>query len=326
MFNVITRSGSNQFHGALYEFFRNSDLNANDFFANRGGIGIAPFKYNQFGGTLGGPVWIPKVYNGHNKTFFFVSVESVRFLQGVTFSGSVPNAQQLSGDFSNLRNAAGQLITIYDPATTVQNGTTYTRAAFPGNIIPPSRINAVSKNIIAYMPSPTGPGAQYTGTGNFVRNGSNKIDKDTVSYRVDHYFSDKNRAFARYSADDTPYIRAGVYGSDVASPSAGPQTFGRRNSVVEDDQTFTPTLLMTLRYSFTRLSNFRTPFSAGFDITSLGLPAGLAKQLSRPPRFRTSPSPAIAWPVPSRTSSREGCWARPTIFSWAKARMRCKVS
>jgi hypothetical protein len=279
VFNVITRSGSNQFHGALYEFFRNSDLNANDFFSNRGGLAIAPFKYNQFGGTLGGPVWIPKVYNGRNKTFFFVSEESVRFIQGVTFSGSVPTQQQLSGDFSNTRNAAGQLVTIYDPATTVPSGTAFVRSAFPGNIVPASRINAVAKNIIPYMPTPTGAGAQYTGTGNFVRNDSNRISKDTGSVKVDQYFSEKNRAFARYSIDSTPWNRAGVYGSNPASPSAGPQTFVRSNGVIEDDHTFTPTLLMTLRYAYTRLTNARTPFSAGFDITKLGFPAGLGAQL-----------------------------------------------
>ncbi len=284
VFNVITRSGTNQFHGALYEFFRNNVLNANDFFANRGGLPISPFRYNQFGGTLGGPVWIPKIYNGRNKTFFFVSVESVRFIQGVTFSGSVPTPQQLSGDFSNTRNAAGQLITIYDPATTVPNGASFIRTAFPGNIIPASRIDPVAKNIAAYIPAPTSAGVQYTGTGNFVRNDSNRINKDAVSYKVDHYFSEKNRFFARYSADDTPFLRAGVYGSSPASPSAGPQTFGRRNSVVEDDHTFTPSVLMTLRYSFTRLSNARSPFSSGFDITKLGFPASLAPQL-RPASF-----------------------------------------
>jgi len=279
VFNVITRSGTNGFHGVLYEFFRNNVLNANDFFANRGGLGLAPFRYNQFGGTLGGPVWIPKVYDGRNKTFFFVSEESVRFIQGVTFTGSLPTPQQLAGDFSNTRNQAGQLVTIYDPATTVANGSAFVRTAFPGNIIPASRINPVSKNIAGYMPAPNTAGAPFTGTGNFVRNDSNVIKKDQVSYKVDHYFSDKNRVFVRYSADDTPWVRAGVYGSNVASPSAGSQTFGRRNSVIQDTQTFSPTLLATMRFSFTRLSNLRAPFSKGFDISSLGFPKSLAAQL-----------------------------------------------
>ncbi|HLJ15249.1 MAG TPA: TonB-dependent receptor [Bryobacteraceae bacterium] len=281
VFNVVTRSGTNDFHGSLYEFFRNDKLNANDFFANRGGNARAPFKYNQFGGTLGGPVLLPKIYNGKNRTFFFVSVEKVRFIQGMTFVGTEPTPQQLAGDFSNARNASGQLITIYDPATTTPNGSGgYTRSAFPGNIIPASRINPVSLAISKYIPAPNQAGALFTGVGNYSRVDANRINKDTVSYKVDHYFTENNRFFARYSADDTPDVRAAAYGVDnPASPSAGPQIFGRRNSVVEDTQTFSPTWLATIRYSLTRLSNFRTPFSNGFDITKLGLPSSLAAQL-----------------------------------------------
>src|SRR5207248_5533376 len=107
----------------------------------------------------------------------------------------------------------------------------------------------------------------------------NKTNKDTGSYKVDHYFSDKNRVFARYSADDTPLVRAGVYGADnPASPSAGPQTFGRRNTVVQDTHNFSPTWLGTFRYSYTRLGNFRVPFSNGFDATQLGLTGSLVVQ------------------------------------------------
>ncbi|MEO7143559.1 MAG: carboxypeptidase regulatory-like domain-containing protein, partial [Bryobacteraceae bacterium] len=287
VFNVITRSGTNEYHGSLYEFFRNDKLNANDFFANRAGNARSPFKFNQFGGTLGGPVSIPKIYNGKNRTFFFVSVESVRFIQGVTFVGSVPKPQELAGDFSNTRNANGQLITIYDPLTTVPNpnGSGYIRSAFPGNVIPASRFNPVALNLAKYLPAPNTAGARFTGVNNFTRGDANRINKDTVSYRVDHHFSDANRIFARYSADDTPDIRAGVYGqTNPGSPTAGPQIFGRRNSVVEDTQTFSPTWLAVFRYSFTRLSNFRPSFSDGFDITKLGLPASLAAQL-RPHAF-----------------------------------------
>jgi hypothetical protein len=280
VFNVVTRSGTNEFHGSLYEFFRNDKLNANDFFANRGGTARAPFKFNQFGGTVGGPVWAPKVYNGRNRTFFFVSIEKVRFIQGMTFVGTEPKPQELAGDFSNTRNAAGQLITIYDPKTTAPSGSSFIRSVFPGNMIPGARFNAVSLAIAKYLPAPNLPGAPFSGVGNFVRTDANRINKDTGSYKVDHYFSQKNRFFARYSADVTPDIRAPAYGiSNIASPSAGPQIFGRRNAVAEDTHTFTPTWLATVRMSFTRLGNFRSAFSDGFDITRLGLPASLAAQL-----------------------------------------------
>src|SRR5580692_7229383 len=107
VFNVVTRSGGNEFHGNLYEFFRNTQLNANDFFSNNAGNARAPFKYNQFGGTLGGPVYIPKIYNGRNKTFWFFSYE--QFLQATfyTFSPTAPVPAYLQGNFSNDRTAAG---------------------------------------------------------------------------------------------------------------------------------------------------------------------------------------------------------------------------
>ncbi|HYO83915.1 MAG TPA: carboxypeptidase regulatory-like domain-containing protein, partial [Bryobacteraceae bacterium] len=233
VFNVVTRSGSNQLHFSAYEFFRNDKLNANDYFANSAGRARPPFKFNQFGGTIGGPVLIPKLYDGRNRTFFFVSVELVRFIQGITFNATTPRPEQLAGDFSNLRNAAGVPVTIYDPATTTANAAGgFTRTAFPGNIIPRNRFNPVASRILAFMPAPNAQGTA-TGTNNYVRTDANKVDKDTVSYRVDHSFNQANRLFARYSADDSPWIRAAVYGSDnPASPVAGPQTFGRRNTVV----------------------------------------------------------------------------------------------
>ena len=279
VFNVITRSGTNQFHGDLYEFFRNDQLNANDFFANRGGTRRPPFKFNQFGGTLGGPVWVPKVYNGKNRTFFFVSHEAVRFIQGVTFVGTIPKAQELAGDFSNTRNTSGQLITIYDPATTTASGSGFVRTAFPGNIVPAERISPVARNIAKYLPAPNQAGSPFTGVNDYVRTDGSKTNKDSGSYKVDEYFSDRNRMFGRYSADDTPWVRAGAYGADnIASPSAGPQVFGRRNAVVQDIHNFSPTWLATVRYSFTRLANFRNPYSYGFDSSQLGLPASLTTQ------------------------------------------------
>jgi hypothetical protein len=298
IFNVVTRSGGNDFHGNLYEFFRNDKLNANDFFANRGGTPPPPFKFNQFGGTFGGPVWIPKVYNGKNKTFFFVSHEAVRFVQGNTFVATLPIPQELAGDFSNTRNAAGQLITIYDPASTTSSGSGFVRTAFPGNTIPANRINAVTRAIAKFLPAPNQAGAPFTHINDYVRTDGNKTNKDSGSYKVDHYFSEKNRMFGRYSADDTPLVRAGVYGaSNIASPSAGPQTFGRRNAVVQDTDNFTPTWLATFRYSFTRLGNFRVPFSNGFDSTQLGFPASVASQ------FPTAAFPDITITGFSATSS-----------------------
>jgi Carboxypeptidase regulatory-like domain len=286
IFNVITKTGTNDPHFTLYEFFRNDKLNANDFFANKGGSARPPFKFNQFGGSVGPPVQIPHVYNGRNKTFFFGNFELVRFVQGLSFTGTEPTTQQLAGDFSQTRNAAGAAIQIYDPLSTAATpGGGFTRTAFPGNIIPADRIDPVARNILKYFPAPNTAGNPITGVNNFSRTDGNTVTKNTMSIRADHYFSERNRLFGRFSYDDTPFVRAAPYGrNDPGSPGTGPQDFNRKNAVIEDDHTFSPSLLGTFRYSITRLTNVRTAFSQGFDITTLGLPASVKQQVF-PPAF-----------------------------------------
>ncbi len=288
VFNVVTKSGTNELHGDAYDFLRNNDLDATDFFANRAGKSPPPLKFNQFGGVLGGPVVIPKVYNGKNKTFFFVSTELVRYIQGITFTGTVPNPAELTGNFSNDRNAAGKPIVIYDPATTRPNpsGSGYVRTPFPGNIIPANRISPISTTIASYLPAPNTVGAPFTGANNYARTDSNNITKNTFSTRLDQNFSDLTRMFIRYSYDDTPWTRASPYGpSDPGSPAFGPQDFTRYNSVAEFDHIFSPTLIGTLRASFSRLSNFRGPISEGFNIAQLGFPSNLAAEIGAPAAF-----------------------------------------
>ena len=276
VFNVVTKSGANDLTFTAYEFLRNDKLNANDFFANRAGRKPAPFRFNQFGGVIGGPVVIPGVYNGKNRTFFFGSAELVRFSQGMTWTATVPTAEQLQGNFSNSKTAAGQLITVFDPASTASNGSGgFIRTAFPGNQIPVSRFDAVSKNILKYWPAPNAAGST-----NFVRTDSNTIEKDTWSMRLDHNFSDRNRFFGRYSYDLTPWTRSATYGADnPASPTFGAQTFTRYNAVVEDTHVFSPSMVATVRGSWSRLSNFRHAYGYGFDSTSLGFSQSLAKQM-----------------------------------------------
>jgi len=111
--NVVTKTGTNQFHGALYEFLRNNIFNANDFFSNRAGREQPPFRFNQFGGTIGGPI-------RKNTTFFFFAYEGLRWTRGMTVQGTLPTELQRAGDFSATRNQNGGLINVYDP-TTVQD-------------------------------------------------------------------------------------------------------------------------------------------------------------------------------------------------------------
>ena len=288
VFSVVTKSGTNDLHFGLYEFFRNDQLNANDWFANRAGTKRAPFRFNQFGGTVGGPVMIPKLYDGRNRTFFFFNTEIVRFIQGQTFTATLPDPRQLTGDFSNARLPDSRLVTIFDPTSVTANPAGgFLRTPFPGNIVPGNRIDPVARNVGRLFPAPTAAGAPL-GAVNYTRTAGNVVPKDSYSIRGDHNFNSANRLFARYSYDNTPYNRAPVYGDQLRNiaPTAGPQVFRRWNAVVEDTHVFSPSLLGTFRYSATRLINFRRPYSDGFDIESLGLPsymrAGMVDPISLP--------------------------------------------
>lgn len=284
VFNVVTRSGTNEIHFSLYEFFRNDKLNANDYFANRSGTRRAPFRFNQFGGTFGGPVVIPRLYSGKNRTFFFASTEIVRFIQGVTFTGTLPDPRHLTGDLSTARLADGRLVTVYDPATLEPNPAGgFRRQPFPGNVIPANRIDPVARNVAKLIPAPTSPGSPL-GVVNYTRTAGNRVPKDTYSFRLDHHVSSNDRVFARYSFDDTPWIRAPAYGDEYrnVAPTAGPQVFTRWNSVAEYSHVFSPTLLGLLRYSAARLINFRRPYSDNFDLESLGLPSYMRQGMVDP--------------------------------------------
>jgi hypothetical protein len=287
VFNVVTKSGSNDWHFTLYEFLRNDKLNASNWFANLAGQAPPPLKFNQFGGVFGGPVILPKLYNGRNRTFFFVNTELVRYVQGVTYTATVPNPTELAGNFSADKNAAGQAITIYNPFSSRSNGSGgYVRDPFPGNIIPLNLINPVSKAMLAYFPASNTAGSGPTNQNNYALTAGNDIQKNTYSVRLDHNFSGATRFFARYSYDDSPYVRASPYGpADLGSPGFGAQDFTRYNTVAEGDHIFSPTLIGMLRASFARLANFRGPISEGFDITKLGLPASLASQIGAPAAF-----------------------------------------
>jgi outer membrane receptor protein involved in Fe transport len=287
IFNIVTRSGTNEFHGTAYDYLRNDKLNANTFFGNRAGTKRPPFRFNQFGATIGGPIDLPEKvfgplkYAGKNRSFFFFSYEAVRFSQGGTYIGTVPTLLQRAGDFSQTRNAAGNVIPIYDPATTRPNPNVagqFLRDQFQGNVIPRNRWNPVFVKMLDFIPLPNAAGNANTAAGNYVVSTANRISKDTFSIRLDHQLTEKHRISGRFNYDDTPFKRPDYYGN-IASPTFGQQLFLRRNFGFDYTATFSPSLVGNFLFSFTRLENNRRPFSDGFDITSLGFPAALKAQL-----------------------------------------------
>ena len=152
---IVTKSGTNEFHGNAFEYFQNAKLNANQFELNAARIPKSPNNINVFGFQVSGPVVIPKLLNGRNKLFWTISYEGLRQRSADPGVATVPLTDWRTGDFSTLLNAQGQQVLIYDPLTTASDGT---RQAFPGNRIPANRISPIARQALAYYPAPTSEG------------------------------------------------------------------------------------------------------------------------------------------------------------------------
>jgi hypothetical protein len=208
----VSKSGTNGFHGSAYEFLRNNDFDANNFFNNQAGIANSIYKQNDFGLTIGGPVWIPKVYHGKNKTFFFFSYEGFRNRTGANGAVfTVPTAEMYNGDFSKWVTSAGVQIPIYNPLSQVQNPDgTYTRQVFPGNVIPKNLFSPTAlKALSVFQGSGTltpnnnaAPGTIQYVTNNFSEtSGTQVYPVNKWSVKGDHLFSGKHRISGYYGHD-----------------------------------------------------------------------------------------------------------------------------
>ena len=269
--NIVLKSGSNQIHGSVYEFLRNSVMDANYFFNNRSGIPLPALKRNQFGFTLGGPVVLPHLYNGHNKTFFFIDYEGYRESLASTASFTVPTALQRLGDFSKTTTSAGAPVTIYDPQSTVSVNGVLTRSAFPGNVIPVNRLDPVALALAKYYPLPINNSL----TNNYLRSSAVRFTDDTGDARIDHQFSERNHFFGRYSIQYPFTGSANNYGN-IGTPDNPPLTQKRHAATLQDTYTLSPTLILEVNYGLVRQYGTRTAWSNGFDITTLGFAPNFA--------------------------------------------------
>lgn len=282
--NFTTKSGTNQLHGTLWEYLRNRDLDANDFFSNRNGTPRGAFTQNQFGFNVGGPVYIPKIYNGKDKTFFFVDYEGFRLRQGVSYTETVPTAQERTGDLSAL--AASQGVNIYDPLTTCGEGPNTpacapgvavgTRTQFPGNVIPASRINPTSLVWLNLYPMPNAPG-NAQGVGNWISNGKQGGNNNETVVHIDQNVSDKQHITARYTYWGNLNLPTDPFGNGVCQDRCT-ETFNTNNFVLGDTYSFSPTTIMEIRLSYQRFDYDRTPKTLGYNLTQLGWPASLNTQ------------------------------------------------
>ena len=273
--NMASKSGSNEFHGSAYEFLRNKVLNANNFFANRGGVDRGAFTQNQFGATLGGPIV-------RDKTFFYFGYEGFRQRFPNLFLVTVPTVPMLGGDFSEHRNSSGALIPIYDPLTTCGQfnnpacgSDNVTREQFANNQIPASRISPVSERFVRFpvYALPNIPGRPFTNQFNFTKNDSIGGDNDQFNIRGDQNVSENNRMFGRYTRWRSKNKAADPYGNQLLAGSA-PEEFVTQQAVLADTHLFSPTTIFDIRLSVLRWDYSRIPGNLGIDIgQAFGMPS-----------------------------------------------------
>lgn len=253
--NVVTRAGSNEFHGNLFEFDRNAVFNARNFFAAK----RDQLKRNQYGGTIGGPVMLPH-FNGKNKDFFFFGYQGTKIRNlGGTSSAYFPTQATLNGDFSsrlsasNPANPFGKAITIIDPKT---------GQAFPNNQIPLSRYDPVAVNFTKYIPVlPSGNGRQFY---------SVPLAQDFNEFitRGDHSFSDKDHLSLRYFYDK--FHNTGFLDKSNYLANSNYSVIYSQNALVSESHVFSPNLLNEFRVSYSRETSNRGPAPGSISLADLG--------------------------------------------------------
>jgi hypothetical protein len=195
---LTTKSGTNQVHGSIFETARNNYFGIAKARQDPSNLVAPKLIRNEFGGSVGGPIWIPKLYDGRNRTFFFFAYERFSLRRASQQLMYVPTVPMRSGDFSGLINGAGILQQLYDPDTTQSQANQYSRLPFPNNQIPLSRISPLAKTLLAATPLPTSADNPMV---NFNLNGQNPTTQTVPNYtvRLDHVFNEKNRVFFRFT-------------------------------------------------------------------------------------------------------------------------------
>lgn len=289
--SIVTKSGTNDFHGTAYYWIEPGGWAANDFFGNANRQG-RPYTFsNRPGFTIGGPIWIPKVYDGKNKTFFFFSYESINDSRPRFDANNIwaPTAALANGDFSAFKD----VITIYDPLTgTFAGGNTTNRTPFTNNIIPPGRINAVAKAVLPFIGGPKQAAPTGFRINNNIRDSTlpELLNPPYRNYtiRLDQSIGEKDKVFGRYSW----YNRKSTYNNYTASDYVGDRfLFISKQGMIDEVHTFNANTMLNVRYGFNRFirGSDAPEGQYGMDLTTLGFPSAfnnaIGEGVRRFPRF-----------------------------------------
>ncbi len=278
--NVSTKSGTNTLHGEAHEWFRHSALDAPTIFQNRSGQKISVYQDNRYGASAGAPVYIPGVYNGKNKTFWFFAYEANKFGNpdsGGNILSTVPTAKMRAGDLSEYL-ALGSAYQIYDPKSTTLTNGRYVRTPFPGNIIPADRLDPVGLKLLSLYPLPNQPGtADFRN--NFYRSGKALEDYWVWITRLDHAFNENHRVFLRLHRDFWEEDKNRNFNNDVNGV-----ILNRNNKGIafDDVYVFNPTFLLNFRYGLTYQDFPERRTSQGYDLAGLGFSQNLISQSQNP--------------------------------------------
>ncbi|MBI2689790.1 MAG: TonB-dependent receptor [Acidobacteria bacterium] len=271
-FNTFLRSGTNQLHGSAFGYVRETPWLANNFFSNRAGTPIIEQPFRNYGGSIGGPIRIPKLYDGRNKTFFWVTGEAYRQTESAGTRLSVPTALERAGDFSQSASRTGTgLQLMYDPLTTKADGA---RTPFAGNVIPADRLSTQGRRIASYYPLPNTATRFYADL-NFDATVAAYNRADQTTWKLDHQLFSWWRASASYLHYGSREPGNAWWGS-LASPNQG--VLFRKVDATQVNSTLTPSpaTVVAVRYGFNRFPNFSAPTSLGFSLAELGFPSSLA--------------------------------------------------
>jgi hypothetical protein len=299
--NLTTKSGGNTPHGTAY--FLYSPIRAVPWFQEgwlhnpttgpitpqKIATANPPWLYMRWDGTLSGPVVIPKLYNGRNRTFWSAGYEGMQVTRQQTSTGTFPTQPERLGDFSQLL-ANGPTFQVYDPASAVAtSGGHVTRTPFAGNVIPSVRISPIAQAILSYYPMPNTAG-DSTGVNNYLHPENQTWKYRSIATRLDHYFSQKWRSFFRYG--DSMFAQATQSFPSIAFTSYN-NPVGNRFAL-DNVYTFNSEILLDIRYGFLHQRPYSSSLSRGFDVASLGFSQNLINTIKSATNYAGVTFPAIS--------------------------------
>jgi hypothetical protein len=284
---VSTRSGTNQLRGSLFHTMRNNGVGVarrrQDFFSKP-----PQLIRNEFGASAGGPVWIPKVYNGRNRTFVFGAWEEFKLRSGANFGSTIPTDGMWNGDFSGLVDGIGRQIVLYDPQSTAAVAP-FTRSAFPGNRIPLTRRSPVASFLSGITQRPTLGDVNPLIASNWFGPSPNSQDHRTLTFRVDHRLRDRDQVFARYTKDERLLEQRRSFNNNSPIPIGNLANFEflpvySQNGVFSWTRVWSPTLFMETIFT-------GMVVDTDYNTTAPGLDTDWAGQLKLPNPFRANGLP-----------------------------------